>query len=98
MALTVLLEIRITPESVDATAPALLRDTLAGTRAFAGCQGVEVLVDAADETHIVIVEHWESVEADAAYRVWRAGDGKVDLTPILAGAPTLTTFHTADDI
>ncbi|TDW30317.1 putative quinol monooxygenase [Cryobacterium psychrophilum] len=97
MALTVLLDLRLKPEALTG-APAMLRDILAGTRAFAGCLGVDVLVDSVDPAHVILMERWESVEADAAYREWRAGDGATELGSLLAVAPQLSMFETASDI
>lgn len=45
---------------------------LGDTRAFEGCLGVEVLVDVDDPAHVTVVEHWQSLEHDDAYRAWRA--------------------------
>ena len=67
MPLTALLELRLKPDMLDA-AYATVRVTLADTRQFPGCEGVDVLVDRDDRTHIVVYERWESAEADAAYR------------------------------
>lgn len=92
MAITALLEIRVTPEALDQGVHAELRTILNDTRAFEGCLGVDVLIDTADPTHIVAVEKWESEERDAAYRAWRAGDGKTNLASFLASPPILTKF------
>ncbi len=47
----------------------------------------------------MVVERWESVEADAAYRTWRATpQGASRLKTLLAGPPGLTTFTTESDI
>jgi heme oxygenase (mycobilin-producing) len=93
MTITALLEFRVTPEAL-ATAPAVIHDTLAATRAFAGNMGVEVVVDIADPTHFVVIEQWESLEADEAYRAWRSTpEGGSDLGNILAGAPSLTKLN-----
>ena len=95
MTITALLELTLRPESV-ADAPAVLAETLAATRAFAGNQGVEVLHDVADPTHVVVVERWESLEHDDAYRAWRATpEGVSQLGTVLAGAPTLTRWSAA---
>ena len=52
-----------------------------------------MLVDSADPAHVVAYETWESVEADRAYRAWRATpEGASDLGSILAAAPKLTMF------
>ena len=98
MTITALLDLTLKPESV-ADAPAILHETLAATRAFDGCLSVEVLTDIADKTHIVLLERWDSVESDAAYRSWRATpDGASPLGAILAGAPRLTRCALQPDI
>ena len=71
MALTVLLDLRLKPDAV-LGAPATLRDILAGTRAFDGCLGVDVLLDCDDPAHMILLERWASADAEAAYREWRA--------------------------
>jgi quinol monooxygenase YgiN len=98
MAITAFLELRVTPEALDQGLHAELRAILKDTRAFEGCLGVEVLIDTADPTHLVAVERWESEEHDAAYRAWRAGDGKTNLASFLASPPVLTKFSLADEI
>ncbi|MGB3172181.1 MAG: antibiotic biosynthesis monooxygenase, partial [Rhodococcus sp. (in: high G+C Gram-positive bacteria)] len=71
----------------------VLARVLTETRAFDGCQGVDVLVDADNEAHWIAYERWDSAEADAKYREFRAGEGKItDLGPLLAGAPALTKY------
>lgn len=97
MTITVLLDLYLRDESVS-NAPAVLRDILAGTRAFDGCLGVEVLEDAADSSHLVLLEKWVSIERDTAYREWRAGDGATDLGSVLAAPPTLSRFDSRLDI
>jgi quinol monooxygenase YgiN len=98
MAITAFLELRVKPESLGAGLDDDLRAILSDTRAFAGCLGVDVLVDAADPTHIVAVERWESEEHDAAYRAWRAGEGQTNMADFLAAPPVLTKFTVAADI
>jgi len=89
MSITALLEFQVKPDAL-ATAPAVIHDTLVATRAFAGNLGVEVVVD---PTHVIVIERWESLAADEAYRAWRSTpEGGSDLGSILAGAPTLTKF------
>jgi quinol monooxygenase YgiN len=98
MAITALLELRVKPEALAQGLHAELHAILSATRAFEGCLGVDVLIDTADPTHIVVVERWASEERDAAYRAWRAGDGKTNLASLVASAPVLTKFSSADDI
>jgi hypothetical protein len=45
----------------------------------------------------VVVERWESIEADAAYRAWRqTPDGASILGSILAAPPKLSKLHLTD--
>lgn len=98
MTITALLDLTLKPESI-ADAPAIIQETLAATRAFDGCLGVEVLTDTADQTHVVIIERWDSVESDAAYRSWRATpEGASALRTILAGPPQLIKCNLEPDI
>ncbi|KFF60339.1 hypothetical protein JF66_05205 [Cryobacterium sp. MLB-32] len=97
MTITAFLDIHVKSELLG-EAPAVLRDTLADTRTFDGCLGVDVLIDTADPTHFVLLEKWATLAHDAAYREWRAGPGKSPLGTILAGVPVLTKFETAADI
>ncbi|MCW2520528.1 MAG: antibiotic biosynthesis monooxygenase [Mycobacterium sp.] len=96
MSVTVLLELRFKPESVAEAREVFTRE-LQKTRGFQGSLVTDVLVDEADEAHWIIYEVWESVEADEAYRAFRAGDGKItDLPPLLAAPPVKTRYVTSD--
>lgn len=94
MPITAHLDLTLTAESLP-TAPAVLRDILADTRAFDGCLGVDILVDSTNPAHVLVVEQWESMEHDAAYRAWRAGEGASGLGALLAAPPVLTHFETS---
>jgi quinol monooxygenase YgiN len=96
MTVTVLLELRFKPESLE-EATEVFRRELVKTRAFDGNVTTDVLVDEEDEAHWIIYEIWESVEADEAYRSFRAGDGKItDLPPLLAAPPVKTRYTKSD--
>ena len=96
MPVTVTLELRFKPDAVSA-ARDLMRRTLQVTRAFDGNLGTDVLVDQDDEAHWLIYELWDTVEADEAYRAFRAGEGKVtELPPLLAAPPVKTRYVTTD--
>jgi len=97
VALTVILDLHVKKETLD-SAPAMLREILIGTRAFDGCLGVDVLIDVTDPLHFILLERWASVEADAAYRAWRAGPGASELGSLLTGIPLVSKFEIADDI
>jgi quinol monooxygenase YgiN len=96
MTVTVTLELRFKPEEV-AAGRELMGRTLEVTRAFDGNVRTYTLVDADNETHWLIYEVWESVEADDAYRAFRAGEGKVtQLPPLLAATPVKTRYLDSD--
>jgi quinol monooxygenase YgiN len=98
MALTTILDMRLKPDAV-AAAPDALRKILADTRAFDGCLRVDVLIDTADPTHVVLYELWESEERDAAYRAWRATPaGASGLGELLGAPPTVSKLQLAADI
>jgi len=87
-----LLEFRFKPEVIDQVPDAISR-TLDVTRKFDGCQRIDVLVDGEDPTRYLLVEVWESMEHDAAYRKFRATpDGASELGPKLAAAPVLMYY------
>ena len=84
MTVTSVLELWFTPESLG-DAERVLAETLATTRAFAGNLGCDVTVDSEDPTHYAVFERWESIEADDAYRAFRATpEGTSALGPLLA--------------
>jgi quinol monooxygenase YgiN len=97
MSIRVTLDLQLKPEAV-AGAHAEIRGVLTATRAFAGCQGVDVLVALDDPAHILFVESWDSPDDYAAYTSWRATpEGASSLGAMLAQAPTATRFSLATD-
>jgi quinol monooxygenase YgiN len=84
MSVVAFLDVRFTPDTA-AEALGVLDDVLVATRAFEGCLGVEVLVQADDPARVVVVERWASMEADTAYRAWRQSEGPGALAPYVAG-------------
>jgi quinol monooxygenase YgiN len=96
MAVTVILELKLKPESVREAQDVMGR-ALQDTRAFEGNLRTDVLVNEDDEAHWVIYELWESVEHDEAYRKFRAGEGRItELPPLLAAPPAKTRYVSAD--
>lgn len=85
MTVTSLLELTIKPERL-ADAERIIDETLVATRGFAGNLGCTVAVDTTDPTHYVVVERWESIEADDAYRAFRSTpEGANELGEITTG-------------
>jgi quinol monooxygenase YgiN len=98
VAITAILELQLKADAVD-TAHQVLHATLAGTRAFPGCLGVTVLVDDQNPARVLIVERWESMDSDRAYRAWRATpEGATELGAVLGGRPELSHYTEADGV
>ena len=96
MAVTVTLELRFKPDEV-AAGRELMGRVLQDTRALEGNARTDVLIDEDDEAHWLIYELWDTVEADEAYRAFRAGEGKItQLPPLLAAPPVKIRYHTSD--
>lgn len=91
--LIAIVEFRFRPESLE-EAHRIVDDLLVDTRAFPGLLELEELIDETDPTILVMYEVWESAEAEAAYREWRAGDGAVPaLRDALASPPVTKKYH-----
>lgn len=97
MSVTVILELRFKPEEV-AAGRELMGRALQDTRAFDGNLRTDVLIDEDDDAHWLIYEVWESVDADEAYRRFRAGEGKLTQLPPLLAAPPIKTRYTTSDV
>lgn len=92
------LDLRFDPSRLDDVRTAI-SGVLAQARAFDGCLGAGVLVDADDPGHWIGYEKWESAAHDAAFREFRARQPKTaELGPLLAAAPVLTWFTVDDSI
>ena len=92
MPVAALLEFRFKPEVLDQVPDAVSR-TLAVTRKFDGCQRIDVLIDDEDPSRYLLVEVWDSMEHDAAYREFRASpDGASELGPLLAAPPVVMYY------
>jgi quinol monooxygenase YgiN len=94
MAVTSLLELHLRQDRL-ADAPSAIDAILRNTRAFVGNVGIEVLEDVDDPAHVTIVEHWESLQHDDAYRAWRATpEGASGLGALGDAPPVLTRYVT----
>ncbi|OIH96499.1 putative quinol monooxygenase [Curtobacterium sp. MCBA15_001] len=94
MTMTVFLEVRLRDDLPATTIESAIRETLAQTRAFTGNESLEVLVDDADATRLVVLERWTTAADHDAYVAWRATpEGKAEaLAAILAEPPVTRTF------
>jgi quinol monooxygenase YgiN len=93
MAITSLLDIQIRPDA-PADAEARITAVLADTRARPGLVSADVVRDVDDPRHLVVIEIWESLEADDAYRAWRATpEGANELRELAGGQVALKRYE-----
>lgn len=93
MSMTVLLELQIRSDLPTETVEGAIRETLAQTGAFPGNESLEVIVDDADATRLVVVERWATAADHDAYVAWRATpEGASALGPVVAAPPVKRTF------
>lgn len=93
--MTVLLEVQLRDDLPADQIETAIRTTLDQTRAFAGNESLEVIVEDADPNHVVVVERWATAADHAAYVAWRATpEGAArELGSVIAGPPTTRTFN-----
>ena len=96
MACTVVLEIKSKPDMVG-TVKDLFKEILPDTRAYDGCQGVEVVENQDESGNVILIESWDSREKYDKYLGWRVETGLLDrLGPMLDGAPSVRYFDKVD--
>lgn len=67
------------------------------TRAYEGCQAIDVYFDTEDEGNMVMVEHWDSRQHHGKYLDWRTESGVIaKIVGMLAGPPSIRYFERAD--
>lgn len=93
-----LVELHLEPGSLEEAKKAL-REVLAETRQFDGCNSIQVIIDRADPGHWLMLEDWASQEQSDAYSAYRAGPGKTtSLAPfVVKGTSTPPTKGFVDD-
>ncbi len=72
-------------------AAAVIESAVLQTRAFPGCESVDVLQARNEPKRLIVIEQWASADDDAAYRRWRATDGAITALPALLAAPPQLT-------
>jgi quinol monooxygenase YgiN len=98
MAVTVILDLYVKPETVDDVIAGLKAD-LPDTRAFEGNLKVDVCRDQEDPNHITLVERWAQRGDQEKYIAWRAESGSMEKTVAALTAPlTITYFDELEDV
>lgn len=83
MSTTVLVELALRPDRLH-DADEIIRQTLVATARADGNEGLEVIVDDADPTRVIILARWRTTEDHDAYAAWRqTPEGAHDLNSII---------------
>ena len=77
MSVTVTLAFSVKPERADEF-KSLFKELLPDTRAYDGCQNVDVYQDQDNPGLIYLVEDWDSKEHQQKYQAWRYDSGIAD--------------------
>ena len=78
----------------------MLREILPDTRAFEGCESIEVYTGGSDNADdVVIWQRWATRANHEAYLAWRTETGAFDaIIPILAGEFRISYLGIHDDV
>ena len=96
MSVVVLLEMQVKPEAVNEV-KAQLKQLLPDTRAYAGCQGLDIYGNMDDSGNLVFYERWESREHYQKYLAWRTETGVLNaLGAKLTGPPKIRYYERVD--
>lgn len=92
MAVTVLLELQAQPDKVDQLIETF-RQILPDTRAYDGCEGVEVQQNQDEKTNVVLIERWATRPQYEKYLAWRTETGALEALGALVAAPPSIRFY-----
>ncbi len=96
MSVIVLLEAHVKPEAVDELKSSL-KALLPDTRAYDGCQGIDIYGNLEDGGNLVFYERWDSREHYEKYLAWRTETGVMDqLGAMLTAPPSIRYFERVD--
>jgi quinol monooxygenase YgiN len=96
MSVVVLLEIQVKPGAVNEV-KAMLKEVLPDTRAYAGCQGIDIYGNLDDTGNLVFYERWASRDHYQKYLAWRTETGAVEkLSAKLTGPPNIRYYERVD--
>ena len=96
MSVLVLLEAPVKSEDTS-NMKSYMAEILPDTRAYDGCQGVDVYFNMEDSGNMVLVEYWDSRAHYEKYVGWRTETGVMDkIGAMLAGPPSIRYFERTD--
>ncbi len=92
----VLLEVQVKPECVEEV-KAFLKEVLPDTRAYAGCQSIDIYGNLDESNNLVFYERWDTREHYQKYLNWRTERGDFEsLSSKLAGPPSIRYYDRID--
>jgi quinol monooxygenase YgiN len=97
MSAIVLLEMQVKPEAVKEV-KTLLKQLLPDTRAYAGCQGIDIYGNLDDAGNLVFYERWDTREHYQKYLAWRTETGVLDQLSAKLTAPPKIRYYERVDI
>ncbi|UCH47737.1 MAG: antibiotic biosynthesis monooxygenase [Betaproteobacteria bacterium] len=86
MSVTLLLDLKAAPGSIN-DLKQLFVEVLPDTRAYDGCEGLEVHINQDDGDNLILLERWQSRPHYEKYFAWRQETGLIDRLGPLLGAP-----------
>jgi len=96
MSVMVLVEMQVKPEAVNEV-KGLLKQMLPDTRAYAGCQGIDIYDNVDDTGDLVFYERWDTRDHYQRYLAWRTKTGTLgQLGEKLSGSPKIRYFDRVD--
>ncbi len=96
MSVIVLLDLQVKPDAVEQMKK-FLKKILPDTRAYDGCQSVDIYGDMDDSGHLVFYERWDSRQQYENYLGWRTETGIVEqLGAMLTAPPSIRYFDRID--
>jgi quinol monooxygenase YgiN len=96
MSTVALVELHVKPEAVEGV-KAGLKKLLVETRAYDGCQSVDVYNDLDSKGTLVLYEKWDSPGHHKKYMAWRQETGALaQLGAALTGPPIIRYFDRVD--
>ncbi len=96
MSVLVLLEAQVKAEDIS-DMKSYMAEILPDTRAYDGCQGIDVYFNTEDTGSMVVVDHWDSRAHHEKYLAWRTETGVMDkIGAMLAGPPSIRYFERID--
>jgi len=76
----------------------ILKGALPDTRAFEGCELIEIYTDEDNPDRVLLYEKWATRENHGAYMAWRGENGMADmLGPFMSGMPEITHLTSEAD-